>query len=505
MFRKASSLVTLVAFASGSLHFPLLGASNGHFKAVDAHLEQGGVLYGFVDIDGDVTRIAESATEFLTTLRATTPELAQIPPLPFDVISKKLGFSAIQAIGLSSTVRERGFHNRTFILTEGMPSGLLGLYGVENVAFSVLDIAPAGADVVAEQSLDAERLSGIARELAVLFMGPQGEAMVETYLDMPVAQSSVTFRELLSALQGRGYLILELSETETMVVPEFGEIAKVDFLLRLESAAPLVPKLAEMPGLAEMPNLELTTEGDRVRLSGFLPEDPDYSPILLGDNATGELLFVSSQDYLERCLGDDGPKLGDSEAYAAATEGLPAEGYAMGYFSPDIRPLLDTFIERSIEEAGPEAAMMRPYMEWSFGALMAEYPMASVGTVEPNGLYVASNWNVSHKRNLATMAYANPVTIGLLAAMAIPAFNKVRATSQEKTITNNLRMLASAADQYFLENGETSVKTDELIGPNAYIRSLEPVMGETYPEEITTDMEALSATLPNGETVSIPF
>jgi len=46
------------------------------------------------------------------------------------------------------------------------------------------------------------------------------------------------------------------------------------------------------------------------------------------------------------------------------------------------------------------------------------------------------------------------VIIGLLAAMAIPAFQKVRETSQKKTMINNLRQIASGADQYFLEEGK---------------------------------------------------
>ena len=36
------------------------------------------------------------------------------------------------------------------------------------------------------------------------------------------------------------------------------------------------------------------------------------------------------------------------------------------------------------------------------------------------------------------------VIIGLLAAMAVPAFQKVRQNSQEKAITNNLRQVAHA-------------------------------------------------------------
>lgn len=50
------------------------------------------------------------------------------------------------------------------------------------------------------------------------------------------------------------------------------------------------------------------------------------------------------------------------------------------------------------------------------------------------------------------------VIIGLLAAMAIPAFQKVRTSSVGKAMENDARQIASAAQQYFLENaGVTSI------------------------------------------------
>lgn len=50
------------------------------------------------------------------------------------------------------------------------------------------------------------------------------------------------------------------------------------------------------------------------------------------------------------------------------------------------------------------------------------------------------------------------VIIGLLAAMAIPAFQKVRQNSIGKAMENDARQLASAAQQYFLENaGVTTI------------------------------------------------
>ena len=90
------------------------------------------------------------------------------------------------------------------------------------------------------------------------------------------------------------------------------------------------------------------------------------------------------------------------------------------------------------------------------------------------------------------------VIIGLLAAMAIPAFQKVRKTSQDKTILNNLRQLSAAAQQYFLEQGVTSVTSANLVGTetNKYIKSVLTVRGESYPTPLNaTDTQITADTV----------
>ena len=77
------------------------------------------------------------------------------------------------------------------------------------------------------------------------------------------------------------------------------------------------------------------------------------------------------------------------------------------------------------------------------------------------------------------------VIIGLLAAMAIPAFQKVRTASQDKAVTNNIRQLGAAADQYFLENGVSTAGVTSLVGSSAYIKALTTVANETYPQSYT--------------------
>ena len=77
------------------------------------------------------------------------------------------------------------------------------------------------------------------------------------------------------------------------------------------------------------------------------------------------------------------------------------------------------------------------------------------------------------------------VIIGLLAAMAIPAFQKVRQSSQDKAVLNNARQLAGAADQYFLENGVSHAAKTDLVGSDKYVKSLNLVANETYPTDYT--------------------
>ena len=77
------------------------------------------------------------------------------------------------------------------------------------------------------------------------------------------------------------------------------------------------------------------------------------------------------------------------------------------------------------------------------------------------------------------------VIIGLLASMAIPAFQKVRQSSQDKAVLNNARQLSAASDQYFLENGVSTVPQANLVGASAYIKTLNLVANESYPANFT--------------------
>jgi len=77
------------------------------------------------------------------------------------------------------------------------------------------------------------------------------------------------------------------------------------------------------------------------------------------------------------------------------------------------------------------------------------------------------------------------VIIGMLAALAIPGFQKVRTASQDKAVLNNARQLAAAADQYMMENGVSTVTYANLVGPTNYVKVINPTANESYPGAYT--------------------
>jgi type IV pilus assembly protein PilA len=94
------------------------------------------------------------------------------------------------------------------------------------------------------------------------------------------------------------------------------------------------------------------------------------------------------------------------------------------------------------------------------------------------------------------------VIIGLLAAMAIPAFQKVRVASQDKAVLNNARQMAAAADQYYLENGATFADSASLIGPTSYVKALNTVASESYPAAYTQGITITISGIAGARTIT---
>jgi type IV pilus assembly protein PilA len=52
-------------------------------------------------------------------------------------------------------------------------------------------------------------------------------------------------------------------------------------------------------------------------------------------------------------------------------------------------------------------------------------------------------------------------------------------------VLNNARQLASAADQYMMENGLSTCSYNSLVGATNYVKAINLVANETYPTVFT--------------------
>ncbi len=100
------------------------------------------------------------------------------------------------------------------------------------------------------------------------------------------------------------------------------------------------------------------------------------------------------------------------------------------------------------------------------------------------------------------------VIIGLLAAMAIPAFQKVRQSSIEKTLTNDAKQIASAANQYYMETGGSTINVG--VSANGIITSSplseyvhQLTRGNAFPDTLSAgaSFTGSNAALPAGSAV----
>lgn len=478
-----------------------------NFAVLTQYLDLGGTLYGYVDMEGDIAQLNASASAFFDQLRAIKP--GEIPEkIDFKTIIERLGLHQIQGIGVSSYQQGKLFRNKTFIHAPGEPQGLIKALAGENKPFASIANAPTGADLLIEKSVDVTVIRDLIFAIANDIMGESGTQMLSAQLQKPLAgMTTIPTAKLIDSLNTRFVMVADIDTTTELIVQNTDTtiaLPAVDFYMSLDNLGWLIDDLAVTFG--QMPQLTFIDEQTTHKVTSNLPFPAPwnhYSPVILHDKVSKQLIIASSPEFLKRCLTAESAIVADAE-FKAATQGLPLQGNHFQYVSQTVGKvgleLLNSVLEQQQDENTKTA------LSFYRDALPdTNYSTASAAQILAEGFLVISNSETSHKSSISTLAAGNPVSIGLLAAMAIPAFNKVRETSQQKAILNNLRMIAAAGDQYMLEQGVTRVSYRQLIKDD-YINDIKPVDGESYDELIwTLDGEKLEVTTREGIKVNFEF
>ncbi|HWA08100.1 MAG TPA: hypothetical protein VG838_01405 [Opitutaceae bacterium] len=462
-----------------------------HFLAVNRQLELGGTLYGYADVDGDVLKLAGTLHDTLTQVAAAQPALAPFVNQDYAALFGTLGLTDIKAVGVSSVPDGTGFfRNRAFFYTPDQRHGLLAGLGGKSVPFTHVNLAPADTDIYGESEIDLPAVYHAIQDVVGRVGGEMAKNQLEEGLKKGSEASKISLLNLINGMKGRAAVVMRFDGDKTLPLPVVN-LPAFSVLVCVDGVGPAIE-----PALMANPALARSDDGS-LHLYRMKPLPVGgFEPVLAVDGTT--LYFATTPGFLTECRTlKSGLK--DTPVFRQSLARVGAEGNGLGYFSPHLFQRL-----RQIETLNPYLPeAVRSNIHLVMARLPAPtQPLVTVRTNLPDGILVRSYWDRSLKQDVALISIYNPVTIGVIAAMAIPAFQKVRAASQEKAVLNNLRQLGAAADQYYLESGESSAKYSDLVGPTKYIKVINSVAGEDYRSIRFQQGRPLQVRLPStGQTI----
>lgn len=445
-----------------------------HFEAVNRQLELGGTLYGYIDIDGDALKAAASIKELTDQIVVTQPMLGMFLERDYAALFTELGFNDVKAIGFSSVAQMGGgFRNRAFFYTPGGRRGLLAIAGGPPATFLNPHLAPADVDFYSESEMDVPVAYAAVKNVVAQVGGAPVADMFEAQLKTAGAQAGISALDVIQGLKGRMTAILRLDPERTITFPGSAPFTTPAFslLLDIDGIGPAVEG-----ALAKSPAFAASQVGARHFYTLTIPLPIEgVQPVLAVEGST--LYVATSKSFLDECLQRK-TGLDQNPEFKGVLAAVGLEGNGLTYISPHFFARL-----RQLSELNPQLA---PDQKRVLHLLMqklpsSKQPLLTVRINQPDGILVRSYWDRSLKQDVVMAAYG-PVIFGMIPAMAIPAFTKVRTTAQQKTIANNLREFSKAGMQYMLETGKDHAAYSDLVGPEPgkYLKEITPVAGEDY-------------------------
>lgn len=469
-----------------------------HFLTVTEKLELGGTVYAYADIDGDVEKLAVVLRQLAEPALAQQPMAEAFLPKDLAPIFADLGLTDLKAVGLSSVPDASGnFRNNLFLYAPNGRHGLFAGMGGPAKAYATPALVAADTDLVYETELDLAAVYQAVRGVIVRVAGEPVANMAEAKMKEVDPQTGVAPFDALQKAKGRVSIALRIDESRTHEAEPGFTLPLADLLVRVEGLGGVIDTVATKAGLAR----EVRADGAIVfTVPPVAPPALGWTPefVINGDTAA-----ITTGAAMRPAAG--AATLAGDAGFKAALAQVGETGNGLLYVSPRFSTVARRLIAQAATKAPPEA-------QFGFAQIQGFLPpegLPLIGTRQnlPDGILFRAHSHTSNK----TLLMANPSTMvvgtGLVAAMAVPAFQKVRANSQQKAVLNNLRQLSAARDQYFLETGKTTCTYADLVGPgpDKYIRELKPVAGEDYKSLVFAMNKPLEVTLSDGRTVSYDY
>jgi protein-disulfide isomerase len=391
-----------------------------HYETVTKHVDVGGQMFLYADVDGDLSAGADYLDGLLARLGKRHPDL-HLERVRAKHILEQLGMDQVLALGMSSTKDGNAFHNKTFLHYGNPRRGLVLLASAPPRERELPKQAPVDVDIAFESDLKIKSLVALIRAIVTDI---SGEASKELFagLDEKIPGTSLSLRQLVEHLDTRLLGLLRVDYTRAFVWPGGGSkvtVPGVDLLLSVDDMAILFDALAGMvrsfPGVTQKINESLAW----IEFDPAIPDAAWLRPVFAKDLKTGRLFVATSKAFIDEYLaGKTGTKkaLADAPDFKRATTGFMAKSNAMSYMSGAFLEKLARFV-RPLAEQDQD---MKDGIDILLGLLPEPgIPFAAQQVSMQDGLYYASYATSSHKSTLATALVTGPVALaGAVAAIS---------------------------------------------------------------------------------------
>jgi hypothetical protein len=440
--------ISLISVASANP-----GSDKQRFEEVADQLDLGGVLFGYVSVDGDLSGLAKFVNSFMSGMKEIDKGVsAHIPDVDIEALMKISGLDSISALGLSSIQTNQGFRNKVYLHAPNGVRGLLSMFGDEAKEFEVLQLAPSGTDFVVQQEVKLKTIynevvlgamGGSPEQGGVMPLGPQGmmmKMMVDGMMKQPMPPPfTFTGEKLIEDLDTNIMVIIDGDPSKMLPVelegndlnmPTIqgavlidnvgwlaGDLIKI-FEAEMAKGGKRVPPFkvidnANWEGLMLSIESESLSKRDRREIKQFGLENA----MLAHHRPSGKLIVSSSKEFATGLFSQK-PKLASDPVFLAKTKGLPKQGTAISYLSPVLMTELRKFIKEAIEaENPPEKEYKRDDRFVALSMLDFVLPEGALGeamvtTVTDDGLLSVGNSAYSHKSKIL-MGAAVPTLVGV--------------------------------------------------------------------------------------------
>lgn len=381
---------------------------SGHFDAVSAHLDLGGIAYGYLDVDGDAEKLADAVQSLLDLAKEAGG--GDVPPqianLNIGAVLDDLGLTGIEAMGMSSYQNGDLYRNKYYLHVPAGRTGLLKVFGGEAGPFAAQKLAPAGSDLVIEQELDLKSAFALVRDLVGKVGGPEAAAEFARATAEPMRGGPpLTIAEVFANLDTRISIIARVHPDNPMPLPAEVplKLPGIDALVALDDLGPLVTKL-----LASIPEDEragMFEEGEGYQQMA-IPLPPEIAqavqPVVRHDIASGRVMIATSPEFLEECLSAKS-SVWDDAGFKAAMEGLPEEGNALSFVSSEFMKEYLRVYGDAMDTLSQDGGAPKGLNETVIGLLQTmgmspDHGQAAVTTNLPEGILMVQNSAASAKQ-----------------------------------------------------------------------------------------------------------